>query len=176
MGPRVSILPIHRGGAGTYGVVICDEACVDSFLLLPTVDASPSERTNLRFHLSMLATAQLYGGRVYSVAQLRELAEQETAINDADLEDCLRDLSGWYEGYMAETGDGMDKAAKSGDFVEYIFDHAFPVAASAGTAADEALSAELATEAVIAEEELSADLAVDSEDETEMPVDPESTP
>jgi hypothetical protein len=99
---------------------------VDAYLISPSATTSAPERTNLRFHLSMLAAARLHGGRVYAPAQLSSLAQNDRKISDADLPNCLSDLRRWYSDYMAASGDSMDKAAKGSEFVDYLLGSAFP--------------------------------------------------
>ncbi len=98
---------------------------VDAYLMSPAAATTPPERTNLRFHLSMLAAARLHGGRVYAPAQLLALAEGGRKITEADLPNCLADLRQWYAQHMASSGDGMDKAAKGSNLVDYILGKAF---------------------------------------------------
>jgi hypothetical protein len=99
---------------------------VDVFLLSTVANTTAPERTNLRFHLAMLATARLFGGRVYAPAQLARLPDEGKKIEDADLGSCLADLRAWYAEYTQSTGDATDKAAKSAEFVDFIFNKAFP--------------------------------------------------
>ena len=98
---------------------------VDAYLTSPTAATTPPERTNLRFHLSMLAAARLNGGRVYAPAQLVALAEGGKKITDADLASCLADLRRWCAEHMQSSGDAMDKAAKGSELVDYILGKAF---------------------------------------------------
>jgi hypothetical protein len=99
---------------------------VDNFLLAPEAATTAPERNNLRFHLAMLCVARRFGGRVYSPAQLAKLAQDDATLDSAELTDGLSDLRQWYEDHTGLTGDSMDKAAKSNDFVEYVFTKAFP--------------------------------------------------
>lgn len=98
---------------------------VDVFPMSSSAATTAPERTNLRFHLSMLATSRLLGGRVYAPAQLLPLAEGRK-IAEADLPQCLAELQRWYGEQMAASGDSMDKVAKGSDFVDYVLERAFP--------------------------------------------------
>jgi len=99
---------------------------VDAYLGSEEANLTPPERTNLRFHLAMLATAKLHGEQVHAPAQLARIAGQDTLIPQEDLAQALRDLQEYYRLYQEETGDTMDKAAKSRDFVEFVLEQAFP--------------------------------------------------
>lgn len=95
------------------------QKAVDAFLLSEAADASAQERTNLRFHLSMIATARLVGARVYNPAQLRTVAAANR-IAQADLDACLAVLRESFTQHAADTGDGPDKIAKGSDFVDVL--------------------------------------------------------
>lgn len=99
---------------------------VDSFLASTAAAAPAAERINLRFHLSMLATARLYGERVYAPEQLRRIVANAHTVTEGNLPTCLSDLRKWYSDYATATSDSMDKASKSSEFIDYVFDHAFP--------------------------------------------------
>jgi len=89
-------------------------------------DTSTPERTNLRFHLSMLAAARLLGSRVHAPAQLASIAEEGATIGDADLRDCLAQLREYYRTFASGNADPMDKIAKGPEFVEHVLSEAFP--------------------------------------------------
>jgi hypothetical protein len=50
---------------------------VDDFLRTEKAAATASARTNLRFHVSMLAVAKAHGGKVYNPSQLKRLVDTE---------------------------------------------------------------------------------------------------
>ena len=93
---------------------------VDAFLQTPDADLSTSERTNLRFHLAMLATTKLLGARVYSPKQLNKIASDASTLNEADLPACLAMLRETMQKLIDETGESPDKIAKGRKFVEAI--------------------------------------------------------
>lgn len=93
---------------------------VDDFLLTEDAATSTQERTNLRFHLAMLAAKELHGARIYAPGQLKELAEAETSISRADLPARLRELREYFLTFTQITGDAPDKVAKGPDFVDYL--------------------------------------------------------
>jgi hypothetical protein len=99
---------------------------VDAFLKSLGAALSATERTNLRFHLSMVASARLLGGRVYAPAQLATIAKDDRDIAQADLPACLKSLQGYYTDREQLTGDPSDKIAKSAPFVSFILDSEWP--------------------------------------------------
>ena len=68
------------------------QKAVDAFLASEAANATTQERTNLRFHLAMVAAATLLGRRVYDPAQLNSAPSEERNISEADLAQCLLDL------------------------------------------------------------------------------------
>lgn len=95
---------------------------VDGFLSSEAVDVTTAERTNVRFHLAMLATCRLMGQQVRSPKQLKRLADTDTPIADADLPACLDRLRDAFAAFGAKTGDAPDKIAKGARFVEYLLE------------------------------------------------------
>ena len=93
---------------------------VDGFLQTAEAGASTSERTNLRFHLAMLATAKLLGTRVESPKQLTELARKGRTLAEADLPACLVTLRETMQLLVDEADESPDKIAKGREFVEAI--------------------------------------------------------
>lgn len=94
---------------------------VDSFLSTdPSV--TTQEKTNLRFHLSMIATTKLLGRKINSPIQLKAFTEAPTAksILDADLTISLKQLKDGFKIYQAKTGDASDKIAKGSGFIDFI--------------------------------------------------------
>ncbi len=99
---------------------------VDAFLLSDAAGATTVERTNLRFHLSMLVAAQLVGERIYSPKQLATVATEEKTASEAELLKLLSKLRETFAAYETKTGDPPDKIAKGSEFVGYLLDSAFP--------------------------------------------------
>ena len=90
---------------------------VDAFL---QIHSSPAERTNLRFHLSMLIATRMFGREVEGPEQMEELAKKGTMPNNDDLLECLNSLRAIMENLVAETGSTQDRLAKGREFVEAI--------------------------------------------------------
>ena len=88
---------------------------VDAFLQM---HSSTAERTNLRFHLSMLFATRLLKGRVDSPKQLEDVAEREIMPENEQLLKGLEALRSIMERLVEKTGLSQDILAKGRDFVE----------------------------------------------------------
>jgi hypothetical protein len=102
------------------------QRAVDAFLLSEEANATPQERTNLRFHLAMVAAARLVGSRVYAPGQLREVVAEGTSVTAAHLTDCLTVVRDSFTVRVADSKDAPDKVAKGSEFVEFLLDRALP--------------------------------------------------
>ena len=100
---------------------------VDAFLLSEDAGATTQERTNLRFHLAMVAAAKLLGDRVHAPVQLDQLATTDRSITEADLALCLGELRESFSLYADKSGDAADKIAKGSDFIEFLLTRVLPV-------------------------------------------------
>lgn len=116
---------------GIYLWLAQSQKAVDAFLLSEKAGATAQERTNLRFHVSMVAAARLVGDRVRSPIQLRAVAEADTPISDADLTKCLDVVRQAFADHATSTGDANDKIAKGPDFVEFLLARALLVSDAA---------------------------------------------
>ena len=105
------------------------QKAIDAFLASEPAGATTQERTNLRFHLAMIATAMLVGHRIHAPAQLGSIAIDESGIGEADLAGCLLELRESFARFEANTGDAADKIAKGPAFVKFLLDGMFPPSA-----------------------------------------------
>lgn len=95
---------------------------VDAFLLSEEADATAQERSNLRFHLSMVAASKLAGTRLRSPSQLQEIVREAKTIFDADLRECLLGLRSDFSEFQISTGSSADKIAKGQEFVDFLLE------------------------------------------------------
>ncbi len=102
------------------------QKAVDAFLASEAANAQ--ERTNLRFHLAMVAAATLAGHRIYDPSQLNPIASEERDIGEANLAHCLLGLRESFKEFAELTGDAPDKIAKGPDFVSFLLGRVFPAA------------------------------------------------
>ena len=93
---------------------------VDTFLQAKT---STAERTNLRFHLSMLITGRLFRGKVDRPKQLQELANSSPMPTEEDLREGLDALRGIMRQMVNETGLTEERLAKGREYVEEILNN-----------------------------------------------------
>lgn len=97
---------------------------VEEFLRSGTAVCNPEERTNMRFHLAMLATVRALGAKDYRASRLLELSQP---FGDDFLGDCLRDLVALLSEYRSANGDPpIDQVAKSGKFTSFLLEK-FPL-------------------------------------------------
>jgi hypothetical protein len=108
------------------------QKAVDSFLLSEAAGTTPQERTNLRFHLSMIAAASLLGAQVHNPVQLQSIAAAGTPITEVDLKARLALLKESLSARVDETGDGPDKIVKGPRFVDILLECALPNPDAAG--------------------------------------------
>jgi hypothetical protein len=102
------------------------QKAVDAFLLSEGAQATAQERTNLKFHLAMVAAARLVGSRVYAPGQLRKVVDAGTPITAADLPDCWAVVRESFAKRVSDLGDAPDKVAKGPEFVDFLLDRALP--------------------------------------------------
>lgn len=100
------------------------QKAVDEFLRSETAHASQSERTNLRFHVSMLAVANAKGARVFNPSQLRELADREIATDE--LVGALKAVREAMDAFQREHGGQLDRIVKGSAFTEALLGGEFP--------------------------------------------------
>lgn len=98
------------------------QKAVDAFLLSEAAGTSAQERTNLRFHLSMIAAARLLQARVHNPAQLQTIAAAGTPITEVDLKASLALLQKSLSARVDTTGDGPDKIVKGPRFIEVLLE------------------------------------------------------
>ncbi|MER7884175.1 AIPR family protein [Streptomyces fimicarius] len=95
---------------------------VDGFMQSEIASIGGPERTNLRFHLAMMAAVDMLGKRIYKPNQLQVLAESNYLPEVERLSELLPMLRELFSRYQKRKGDGPDKAAKSTGFVTYVLD------------------------------------------------------
>ncbi len=101
------------------------QKAVDSFMR-GADDVSQEEMTNLRFHLSTLIVSRALERSVEpgSLNDVESLVGH--AFNSDELQTALKLLRGSMEKYLEATGLGMDRAAKTSDFVQELLKEHFP--------------------------------------------------
>jgi AIPR protein len=97
---------------------------VDAFIVTETADATIEQRSNLRFHLSMLIVDKLNSGPVKRPQQLRALASEDASLTDAEMEELFGTLKQWSDEYLEAEGVILERAAKAQRFSEYLLKRA----------------------------------------------------
>jgi hypothetical protein len=93
---------------------------VDAFLYSDLAEATPPQRNNLKFHLSMLAVAKLLGTQGRAPQQLKALAREKVEVSDDSLKRTFDDLRTWSEEYVSNEATPLDTATKSQRFTDYL--------------------------------------------------------
>ncbi|MFJ8191144.1 AIPR family protein [Streptomyces sp. NPDC096094] len=97
---------------------------VDSFILSESAEANVSQKSNLKFHLSMLIVELLNGAPIRRPQQLRALSSANASVDDAVLKDLFEKLKEWSNFYLRREGVILERATKSQRFSEYLLDRA----------------------------------------------------
>ncbi|MEU8321003.1 AIPR family protein [Nonomuraea sp. NPDC048881] len=93
---------------------------IDAFIVSEAADATVSQKSNLRFHLSMLVAEHLYGGPLRSPQQLRRLALEDASMSDKEVSTLFEALKGWSAGYLKANGVILERATKAQRFSEFL--------------------------------------------------------
>ncbi len=96
------------------------QKAIDAYLRSEVDDATAQERTNLRFHLAMVAAARLVGGAVKAPGQLSRVVTDNVPISEANLSACLTELRTSFASFASVSGDSADKIAKGQEFVNFL--------------------------------------------------------
>ncbi|WP_406727907.1 AIPR family protein [Streptomyces sp. GD-15H] len=97
---------------------------VDNFLLSEAAEANVSQKSNLKFHLSMLIVEQLNGGPIRRPQMLRSLARKNAGINEGQIKDLFEKLKTWSAVYLEREGVILERATKAQRFSEYLLTRA----------------------------------------------------
>jgi AIPR protein len=101
---------------------------VDQFLRSERAAASTSDRTNLRFHVSMLLVATRLGARVYNPQQLTGLVGIE--FTEEEMATALDAVRNALDAFQQEHSGPIDKIVKGRDFTDALLGATFPQAES----------------------------------------------
>jgi hypothetical protein len=104
---------------------------VDTFIVSEAANTTIEQRSNLKFHLSMLVTDKLNGGPVRRPQQLRSLASQDASLTDDEIKALFDKLKQWSDEYLRTEGAILERAAKAQRFSECLLKKAFEERAAA---------------------------------------------
>jgi hypothetical protein len=97
---------------------------MDSFIASDAANATIAERSNLKFHLSMLIVDKLNGGPVRKPRQLRELASRDASLTDDEIEALFTKLKQWAAEFLKAEDVILERAAKAQPFTDYLLKRA----------------------------------------------------
>jgi hypothetical protein len=116
----------------TYLWIAQVQKAVDDFLRTERAAAPASDRTNLRFHVSMLLVAKEFGSRVYNPSQLKDLVG--TVFTEDKMMEALEQVREVLGKYQEDHGGEVDRIVKGRSFTEAVLERAFPTSdAGSGT-------------------------------------------
>ncbi|MGH3195171.1 MAG: AIPR family protein [Streptosporangiaceae bacterium] len=108
---------------------------VDAFIVTDAANATIEQRSNLRFHLSMLITDKLNNGPVKRPQQLRSLASPDASLTDGEIEALFGKLKQWSDEFLEAEGVILERAAKAQRFSDYLLKKAADERAAAQVSA-----------------------------------------
>ena len=106
-------------------------AGLDSFIISDAADVTIEQRSNLKFHLSMLVVDSLNGGPVKRPQQLRAPASRDASFTDDEMKELFEKLKRWANDYLKTEGVILERAAKAQSFSQYLLRKASEERASA---------------------------------------------
>jgi len=121
-------------GLDIYLWIAQTQRAVDAFLRTDEAAATTQERTNLRFHVAMLATAHTIGKRVQAPHELSEIADKP--LTPMQIKSAFRSVKEALVEYQKANTQAIDRAAKGREFVRYVLDREFPPAGGGGDPAN----------------------------------------
>ncbi|MFI5835025.1 AIPR family protein [Micromonospora sp. NPDC051300] len=109
----------------TFLWVVRNQKLIDAHLLKAS-DITSSERSNLKYYLSMLLVARMFGDHVRHTSQLNKIASEDVLIDEKDIAkelDLLRHLA---QKFGEPRGFTLDRTAKNAEFASFVLSEAFP--------------------------------------------------
>jgi hypothetical protein len=97
---------------------------VDTFIVSDAANATIDQRSNLKFHLSMLTVDRMNDGPVRKPQQLRALADAGAFLPDEETKALFERLKQWSDDYLVAEGSILERAAKSQRFSDYLLKRA----------------------------------------------------
>ncbi|WP_106245434.1 AIPR family protein [Allonocardiopsis opalescens] len=103
---------------------------VDAFIISDIAEANTSQKSNLKYHLSMLIVEKLNGSPVRAPGQLKELALRDASMDNNEIKSIFEKLKGWSDEYLTENQVILERATKSQKFSDYLLSRAANLRAS----------------------------------------------
>lgn len=96
----------------------------DAFILSDLANASVSQKSNLKFHLSMLVVETMNGNPIRRPHELRGLASRGASVTESELTELFHNLKSWSDTYLRQEGVILERATKAQPFTEYLLGRA----------------------------------------------------
>jgi hypothetical protein len=93
---------------------------VDTFIVSDSANATIEQRSNLKFHLSMLIVDKLNDSPVKRPQQLRSLASRNASLTDDEMAALFAKLKQWSDEFLEKEGVILERAAKAQRFSDYL--------------------------------------------------------
>jgi hypothetical protein len=107
-----------------YYWVARTQRAVDSFIASESAQATIQQKSNLKFHLSMLVAGHLNKGPIRLPRQLKRLAVDDAELSPTMMVQLFGKLKTWSEAYLAADSAILERAAKTQRFTEYLLERA----------------------------------------------------
>ncbi|MFD4250007.1 AIPR family protein [Amycolatopsis thermoflava] len=104
----------------TYFWVAQLQRRVDTFIVSDRANATTPQKSNLRYHLSMLIVDDLNGGPIRRPQQLRRLVSTGRVPEDKKVEHLFEKLKIWADDYTSREGVILERATKAQRFTDYL--------------------------------------------------------
>jgi hypothetical protein len=105
-----------------YYWVAKTQRAVDAFLASEGAEATIQQRSNLKYHLSMLVAEHLHGAPVRQPRQLKHLAAADAELPQTGVRQLFGRLKTWSAGYLAANDAILERAAKTQRFTDYLLE------------------------------------------------------
>jgi hypothetical protein len=93
---------------------------VDAFIVSDAANATVDQRSNLRFHLSMLIVDKLNDGPVKKPQQLHALASRNASLTDDEMEALFDKVKQWSDEFLKTENVILERAAKAQPFSDFL--------------------------------------------------------
>jgi hypothetical protein len=105
-----------------YYWVAKTQRAIDAFLASEGAEATIQQRSNLKYHLSMLVAEHFHRAPVRQPRQLKHLAAADTELPPTEVRQLFGRLKTWSAEYLAVNHAILERAAKTQRFTDYLLE------------------------------------------------------